>query len=237
MRTAVAIVKFQKLESNKFKKSIECQFDKINAINELKKFYNQGKLFHVEESKKFAYYIRKFTIPFDELKSIHENLLQQFVNYLKQLNGNIHERVRYFLCLALKYLTRNSKPLKGEIPFSLLINLVKQCSNEIIKTELVYTLVYMTEKSTLNKELIDELSSLVLNKFDINEEAKGLLLAQLEISKSLHNNDQLKAEHRFISPGQSNGNQKTNKLIVTKTIQTVKSTFNNKDSEEAKMIL
>ncbi|CAF1391517.1 unnamed protein product [Didymodactylos carnosus] len=234
--TALAVRKFQKFESDRFKQSIECEFDKTVAINELKRSHEQDKSFDLKESKKFAYYIRKFTLTFDELKYVHTDLLSQLNKYLNGLSSNFDEQVHYFLCLSLKYLTQNSKQLKEEIQYSLVIDLIKRCNNESIKTELVYTLAYMTEKLTLNNELIDELSSLVLNKFDINEEAKGLLLAQLEISKSLHGNDQLKTEYRFISTGKSNGNQKMNKLVVTKTIQTVKSTFNNKESEEAKMI-
>ncbi|CAF4844118.1 unnamed protein product, partial [Rotaria sp. Silwood1] len=94
----------------------------------------------------------------------------------------------------------------------------------------------MTEKSTLNNELINELSSLVLNTFDINEDAKEFLLIRLENSKSVYSSDQLKMEHRFKSTGHSNSNKKMNKLVVTKTIQTVKSSYNNKQSEETQMI-
>ncbi|CAF3745317.1 unnamed protein product [Rotaria sp. Silwood1] len=94
----------------------------------------------------------------------------------------------------------------------------------------------MTEKSTLDNELINELSSLVLNTFDINEDAKEFLLIRLENSKSVYSSDQLKMEHRFKSTGHSNSNKKMNKLVVTKTIQTVKSSYNNKQSEETQMI-
>ncbi|CAF1318866.1 unnamed protein product [Didymodactylos carnosus] len=236
IRTALAVRKFQKLESDKFKRSIECEFDKTVAINQLKCSYKQGKLFHLEESKKFAYYIRKFTITFDELGHVHTNLLNQFSKYLKDLDGNVDEQVQYFLCLSLKYLTRNSEQLIKEIQYSDVIDWIKRRKDESVKSQLVYTLVYMTEKSTLDNELINELSSLMLNRFDINEEAKGFLLTRLEISKSVDHNDQLKTEHRFKSAGKSNGNQKMNKLVVTKTIQTVKSSYNNKESEETKMI-
>ncbi|CAF2144698.1 unnamed protein product [Rotaria magnacalcarata] len=236
IRTALAVRKFQKLESDKCKRSIECEFDKTVAINELTRFYKHDKLFHLEESKKFAYYIRKFTITFDELRHVHKNLLNQFSKYLKDLDGNVNEQVRYFLCLSLKYLTRNSEQLITEIQYSDVIDCIKRCKDESVMTELVYTLTYMTEKSTLDNELINELSSLVLNRFDINEDAKGFLLTRLEISKSVDRNDQVKTDHRFKSAGKSNGNQKMNKLVVTKTIQTVKSSYNNKESEETKMI-
>ncbi|CAF2102630.1 unnamed protein product [Rotaria magnacalcarata] len=235
IRTALAVRKFQKLESDKCKRSIECEFDKTVAINELRSFYKQDKLFHLEESKKFAYYIRKFTITFDELRHVHKNLLNQFSKYLKNLDGNVNEQVQYFLFLSLKYLTRNSEQLITEIQYSDVIDWIKQCKDESVMTELIYTLSYMTEKSTLDNELINELSSLVLNRFDINEDAKGFLLTRLEITKSVDRSDPVKAEHRFKSAGKSNGNQKMNKLVVTKTIQTVKSSYNNKESEETKM--
>ncbi|CAF1564091.1 unnamed protein product, partial [Didymodactylos carnosus] len=235
MRTVLAVQKFLKLESNKFKQSIECEFDKTIAINELKRSYEQGNLFHLEQCKKLAYYIRKFTITFDELRNIHENLPHQFKNCLESLNGNINEQVHYFLCLSLKYLTRNSEQLSNKIQYSNIINLIKRCNNECINTELVYTLAYMTEKSTLNNELIDELNSLVLNRSDLNEDAKVCLLTRLEISKNVDRQDQLKTEHRFKSTSQSNSKQKPAK-VVTKTIQTVKSTYNNKESEETKMM-
>ena len=228
IRTALAVRKFQKLESDRFKRSVECEFDKTTAINELKGFYERGSLFHLEQCKKLAYYIRKFTITFDELKNIHANLFRQFIDHLKSSNGNIN----YFLCLSLKYLTRNSEQLSNEIRYSDIINLIKQCHNECINTELVYILAYMTEKSTLNNELVDELSSLVLNRSDLNEDAKTYLLARLEINKTADRQDQLKTEHRF----KSAGNKKPAKLVVTKTIQTVKSTCNNKESEETKMM-
>ncbi|CAF1433891.1 unnamed protein product [Adineta steineri] len=226
---ALAIRKFQKLESNKFKQSIECEFDKTVAINKLKNSYKQGKLFSLEESKKFAYYIRKFALTFDDLKSIH-------IDLLKNLNGHVDEQIQYFICISLKYLTRNSKASINEIEYSVIIDLIKQCNNESVKTELIYTLAYMIEKATPDNELINEINNLVLNRYDIHEDAKGFLLTRLEISKGVDRNDQLKTEHRFKPAGKSNGNQKMNKLVVTKTIQTVKSSYNNKQSEETKMI-
>ncbi|CAF2128924.1 unnamed protein product [Rotaria magnacalcarata] len=101
IRTALAVRKFQNFESDKCKRSIECELDKTVAINELKRFYKQDKLFHLEESKKFPYYIRKVTITFDELRHVHKNLLNQFSKYLKDLNGNVNEQVQCFLCLSL----------------------------------------------------------------------------------------------------------------------------------------
>ncbi len=51
--TALAIRKFQKLESNRFKKSIECEFHKTVAIDELKCSPKENKLFDLKESKKY----------------------------------------------------------------------------------------------------------------------------------------------------------------------------------------
>ena len=235
-KTALAVSKFQKFESDKFKKSIECVFDKTSAINELKAFYQQGKFFHLKELTKFAYYIRKFTITFDELTNIHPNLLGHFVKSLKNFDENVDQHLQYLRCVSLKYLTRNSKQLKEDIPYSFVIDLIKRCHHKSIMTELVYTLIFMTEKSTLTNKLIDELNSLLLNKSDIDEEAKGLLLARIEMSKTLQDNVQSRTEHRFITIGKSNENPKKNKLAVTKTIQIVKSTSNNKESEESKMV-
>ncbi|CAF1264835.1 unnamed protein product [Didymodactylos carnosus] len=228
IRTALAVRKFQKLESDKFKRSIECEFDKTVAINQLKCSYKQGKLFHLEESKKFAYYIRKFTITFDELGHVHTNLLNQFSKYLKDLDGNVDEQVQYFLCLSLKYLTRNSEQLIKEIQYSDVIDWIKRRKDESVKSQLVYTLVYMTEKSTLDNELINELSSLMLNRFDINEEAKGFLLTRLEISKSVDHNDQLKTEHRFKSADAlKNRNRMLNMKTTLEKINTVNDTIDD----------
>jgi len=77
--TVLAVRKFQKLGSHKFKQSIECQFDRKVAINQVKSFFEQDILFHLNESKQFVYYIRKFTITFDELKKIHINLFNEFL--------------------------------------------------------------------------------------------------------------------------------------------------------------
>ncbi|CAF1444874.1 unnamed protein product [Adineta steineri] len=216
--------------------SIECEFDKTVAINELKRSCNEGELFSLQDSKKFAYYIRKFALTFDELESVHTDLLNQLSNYLEVLDGKVDEQVQYLLCLSLKYLTRNSEKLTNKIQYSVVISLLKRCNSEFIGTELVYTLAYMNEKSTIDNELIHELSSLVLNRFDIHEGAKRFLLTRLEISKSVHSNDQLKTEHQFKSTSTSNGSFKMNKLVVTKTIQTVRTSYNNKQSEETKMI-
>ena len=234
--TVVAVRKFQKLESNKFKQSIECEFDKTAAISELKHSYKPDESFYLEECKTLAYYVRKFTLTFDDLKNVHTNLLDQLSKYLKGLDGDLDEQVQYFLCLSLKYLIQKSEQLINEIQYSDVIDMIKRCKNDSVKTELVNTLAYMTEKLTLDNKLINELSSLVLNRFDIDEDARGFLLAQLEISKSVHRNDQLKTEHQFKSTSPFNANKKMNKLVVTKTIQTVKSSYNNKESEETKMI-
>ena len=240
---AVAIRKFQRFESDKFKKSIECTFDKTTALDELKALYSKDKVFYLKEFVKLTYYVRKFALTLDEL-SFNRDLLS---GLFQHLNDGIHaadstdQRRSYFLCLSLKYLVRNSEWTGPTGPRIIeTIQLIRSYSSDSIKPELILVLAHLIAKSheTFGNELHVELADLVSGLAEVSQEVKAFFFSQLEGNKAIHSNQMNVigsnaggdvAKFKSLTTGRS---VKKNQQVVTKTIQAVKSKTNNKKSEE-----
>jgi len=244
---ALAIRKFQRFESNKFKNSLECNFDKQSALEELRLLYNEEEAFFVREFVKVAYFIRKFSLTFTDLR-FRENedlgrcaLVDDICKHLKdgcKPNAPSDQKFVYFLCLSLKYLTRNSSNETSVIPLNIsqIVELIESCSSSLIKSELVALLAYLIEKSnTLSKELNIKLENLVLSLTELNHEAKAFFLTKLESNKSMNlhaTGVEEKNKDAKVGKTMAIQNVKRNQQVVTKTMQAVKSKHETKNSEE-----
>ena len=240
---AVAIRKFQRFESDKFKKSIECTFDKEAALNELKALHDEDEAFYLTEFVKLSYYVRKFVLTFNDL-SFNGDLASRIFQYL---NDGINaadatdQRRRNFLCLSWKYLVRNSERASQIGPsITEIIQLIRSYPSDVIKSELILVLAHRIEKSneTLCNELNTELANFVLGLAEVSQEVKAFLLSRLKSNESINSNEynatgstQGGDALKFKSPATARSVQK-NQQVVTKTIQAVKSKSNNKNSEE-----
>ena len=234
---AVAIGKFQRFESDKFKKSIECTFDKKTALDELKALYSTDKAFYRKEFVQLTYYVRKFALTLDDLSVIRDLLSHMF----QHLNDGIHttnatdQRRNYFLCLSLKYLVRNSE-WTGQTGswIAETIQLIRRYPSDSIQSELVLVLAHLIAKSheTLGNELKIELTDLVLGLAEVSQEVKAFFFSQLESNQlNITGSTQGGDVPKFKSLSTSRSLKK-NQQVVTKTIQAVKTKINNKKSEE-----
>ena len=240
---AVAIRKFQRFESDKFKKSIECTFDKKAALDELKALHGKDEAFYLKEFVKLAYYVRKFGLALNDL-SFNGDVLSHFFQHLNDridAANAIDQRRSYFLCLSLKYLIRNSQwaaPIGPSI--TKILQLIRRNASDSIKSELILMLAHLIEKSneTLHSELNIELADLVLGLAEVSHEVKAFFFSRLESNKSINSNQsnvtgsiQGGDVPKFKSAATARSVKK-NQQVVTKTIQAVKSKTNNKKSEE-----
>src|SRR6218665_3907063 len=181
-RVAVAIRKFQRFESDRFKNSVEYNFDREAALEELRCLYAGNEGFFRQESVKLFYFIRKFSLTFDDLNSIEgehlarATLLQCMYEFLEDVckhNGADGQRPVYFLCLSLKYLTRNSS--SAPLNISSIVKLIGICNSSVLATELVALLAHVIEKTgnVLGEAQSAELENLVLNLPELSQEAKA----------------------------------------------------------------
>ena len=114
-RVAIAIRKFQKFESDNFKNSLEYQFDKQGALDELTCLYTKDEVFFEQEFVKLAYFIRKFVLTFEDLSSVESRKLDgcalarrifERLKYGVSQNSSSDQKLLYFLSLSLKYLLK-----------------------------------------------------------------------------------------------------------------------------------
>ncbi|CAF0762503.1 unnamed protein product [Brachionus calyciflorus] len=225
-RIALMVRKFQKSESENFIRSIKFEFSKHEAKDELKSYFGKTRTnYDVKELENLVCMIRKFDLNFEEVP---------FLNILDLLENNEEETKLYFL-KAFKYLCRNSSNLSKFFKVNKILSLIKTNKNYKIWNELVWSLGYVFDdsKEKINGEIERDISTLVINNAEICDHAKAFLISRIEASKSI--NDISKAEHytnKSITIMNKNYNNKRNQLVVTKTIQTVKSTVKNRKSEE-----
>ena len=196
---AVAIRKFQRFESEKYKNLIEYNFDKQAALEELKQLYAEDEAFCLKEFVKLGYFIRKFCLTFTDLISIGNEgghkcvLVDKIIQHLSDESDNhivaTAEQLRFYLCLSLKYLTRNScnESTVKHLKISQISPWIRRYDSLRIKTELVALLAYLIEKSneTLNIELSAYLENLVLNLSEVTLESKAFFFSKLEANKAI----------------------------------------------------
>ncbi|CAG0914726.1 unnamed protein product [Notodromas monacha] len=119
---AIAIRKFQKFATNKFKESLKFYFDKRVALDELEALHKADRMFFIKEFVKVSYFIRKFDLTLDDLTGRLPGIVDDMYGYLEESltrrrrrgDGDYcdapaeHEKRIQFLCSCFKYLARNS---------------------------------------------------------------------------------------------------------------------------------
>lgn len=227
-RITLMVRKFQKIESEKFIDSIEYELDKQSGLKELKISFNQNNdNFTLKNLEKFVYLIRKFNVDFDEITPI---IKIDFTSMLKE-----GEDVNQLFFKALKYLCRNSSNSFKYIKSTNILNLIKNCKSGLVKNELVWSLGYLIELSNekFNNQMENEIKSLIINNSEISDESKSFLLSKMETNKSVGEFNKIESQNKKTTTLiNSKNNGKKNQLVVTKTIQTVKSTVKDRQSEE-----
>jgi len=230
---AIAVRKFQKFESDKFKKSLTFNFDKRAALDELRCLCatdDDGSLSRKEHLIKLAYYVRKFNLTFEDLSSVG---LQVDVQMCERLLKD-DEKTMYFLCLSLKYLSRNSDDETNPLEISSIAQLIGTiCDRPLVKDELVALLLYRFEKlhvGRLDSNQSAKLQSLIANMPELNQNVRALILDKFECSKAADRRD--KQEKERTTKSMAVRKVKKNQQVVSKTIQTVKSQQETKSSEE-----
>ena len=168
------------------------------------------------------YIIRKFNLNFDELTSFLKIDFNSYIRLQYKENENLK------IIKALKYLCRNSENSSKFLNSQDILNSIKTSKNVAVKNELVWLLGYSIENSNnVNLELIN---MIIINCAEINDDAKAFLLNKLEVAKIFMKNPKLVDSDKkttFINK------TKKNQLVVTKTIQIVKSSVKNRKSEES----
>jgi len=243
---AIAVRKFQKLESNKFIKSLTYNFDKQAALNELTHIYAADKAFFLKDFVKLAYFIRKFTLTFEDLSSLDRKESNILVHDIYEQVKNscctdADQKLLHFLCLSLKYLSQNScnESIGNPLEISSIASLIGVCVSPIVQNELVTLMACRIESlcEVLSSDQSDALETLVLNLPELKQDAKVFFLSKLE-------NNQIFTQHEIV---QKNKDDKfgavmsvrkveRNQQVVTKTIQTVKSKDGTKISEETDFV-
>ncbi len=157
------------------------------------------------------------------------------------INDNEKSQLNYFLCVTLKHLARNSREPNKVFQLENIVHLVNSYKSYSIKVELVLILAYLIDKfnnrTPLSSKFIEELTNLVLGLDELDQDVKSFFLCKIEAYKAQNlNNNKITLNNKgksFSSRPIVIKNVKKNQQTVTKTIQTIKSKVNNKNSEEA----
>lgn len=217
---ALAVRKFQKFESNKYKKSLRHYFDKNAAVEEINGTLHFDKDFFV----KLVYLIRKFKLTFQDLTN-SKQIVAFFNDCLKQKNQKMLDQTMLnFLCMALKFLTKNSSDNLGLLDMSFIVSVLKEglLENHVRITLLSLIMTYF-EKMNIEEKLLKD----ILDLDDLGADARSFFLSMSNNTKSL---DEQEGERKF-SMGITK--VKKNRLAVTKNVQSVKSRENTQTSEES----
>lgn len=160
-RIAIMMRKFEKCASESFKNSLNYIFDRKQAINNLKKENASVKqlLSNGEQLANLVYYIRKFDFDWNDMKIVYEkfDFLGAAIERLKSFQNQTESdfECAYLICLSIKYLCRNSKNLStlaNMISPFVVLDLVSSLTDDVIKTELVWTLGYVIQSCGLSCE-------------------------------------------------------------------------------------
>ncbi|RNA03524.1 helicase carboxy-terminal domain, partial [Brachionus plicatilis] len=222
-------------ESEKYKNLIEFNFDKKTAIDEFKILFKKDPQFFLTQFFKLSYYIRKFHLTFTDLESISTLLSQRIYKYLNDVTTSFDQnRLNYFSCLCLKYLVRNSMEMPVFIHLESIMNMIKDNTCHPIKTELVFILAYVIEKSNdsvLINQFSTELNNLVFDLVELDHDVKEFFFSKLELHKT-KKFDREMSKKSETSKEKKIKTVKNNHQVVTKAIQTVRSNKNNNKTEE-----
>lgn len=157
-KIAIMMRKFEKSASENFKNSLTYIFDKEQAISH----HLNEKGSDSEQRANLIYFIRKFDLDWNHMKSIFTNFdfREEAIKYLKrfqqQNQTDADLECAYLTSLAIKYLCRNScktmSNLTSVLDPLLVLDLLSTLTDDGIKTQLVWTLGYIIQSCTLSRD-------------------------------------------------------------------------------------
>ena len=230
--------KYERRVSENYKDLIIYNYENESALCLIKKSKSLIELLN-KEPHFLVQNIRKFNINLDVLNN---NMNIDYNKYLS--NENIfgdckNDKLFYWFCLSLKYLCRNSITSSSRIDISKFID-IKIITARLMKTsdmltnrvknELVMVLAYLIESLNENKKEINNILDIkaeILKTTEICDDVREFLLSK--IGANMNN----KQQQTIISTKYNKYIKKErNEKVVTKTIQTVKSSIPSQTSEE-----
>ncbi len=251
--TSLAIQKFQKFQSVKFKRSLSYQFDRDAALDELTGLYNGDQdVFFTKHFRLLAYYVRKFNLTFEDFaKKLTKTFTPNLVDNLRKVNGISSDddlaRTR-LLCSAFKFLIRNSKGRKNPIGISTIAALCERPlggrNNESVITELLMCYVHNLDETEMDKHQSEcqELLSALLKMPSLTADSKAFFIGKLDRKRDRVDEenvrddedlDELRMNDKSVVPRKVKKNQQA----VSKTIQTVRArqqtTTQSEEEQEA----
>lgn len=175
---AFAVRKFQKFESNSYKKSLAYTFDKEELIDNFKRDYSYRKDFFLKDIYSFVYAIRKFKLNFTDFKFV-DNFPNELINLTKT-----NRTYSVLLSQSLKYLIMNNKTC--DIDLKLLVDTLRTVRND----DMVYSIGILIEKASKEIEscLISEIKD-ILSSSDFNAESKSFVFEIIEKTHANNNNN------------------------------------------------
>ncbi|CAG0894755.1 unnamed protein product, partial [Cyprideis torosa] len=231
---AFAIQKFQKFESNKYKRKLGYHFDKRAALNRLNALAADDTNFFLEDFVMLAYFVRKFKLTAEDVSCLNGGpLVSSLMKYLKnQLNQDPtttdHRRL-HFSSVSLKLLLtgNNSTSLQDILE---VIEICKICKNSDILDELVFVLMqwFETQDKEVETETHQHLVLSILEVPNLKPDARAFFQTKTSTKKAIGT----QALAQETSKPLTIPKVKKNQQVVSKTIQTVKSKQESKSSEE-----
>ena len=235
---ALAVRKFQNLESNKFKKSLIHHIDKQACLEKIRHLCDADQQFLLEQSVELAYLIRKFDLTFQDINfQLVKNILRCLQNILiKDTNNASNMTPLNFLCMSLKFLTQNSN---------------NDCVTMTMSLQHISCIIKLLEKGHVTSDIRKTLTSFLMVWFEKQNEEQSSKDNTDLIASILHLPDlsvDVKTYFRTLSEYNNLGSSETkenvaksmtiqrvkkNQQVVSRTMQTVKSKQESKTSEEA----
>jgi hypothetical protein len=211
-------------EMDSYKRSLNVNFEKNEIIDIFKRDYKKRKDFYLDDINFFNLMIRRFQLNFNSFEFV-DNFSDALAQTIKNDKNN-----QVLLSQILKYLTENNPT--SEINFlKLLINLVESVENNEVKKELFYSIGYSLEKiSELESDQLNQLRFiLTTSNNEIEYEAKSFLFKIIEKFQTFNDTNLLNYNSKI-------SNFKKKNLIISKTIQTIKTKNKNITKSEKKHV-
>ncbi|KAA0202607.1 hypothetical protein HAZT_HAZT002059, partial [Hyalella azteca] len=211
-------------------------FDKEGPLKELRGLFEKNVLFR-DHSAKLVYFIRKCHLTFEDVKDftvfvsgIKKTFKGRFYDYLQWKCAS--QKLLRLLCIAYKHLSRNSGDAAVDPTriFKVIVWLEKW-KKSVINNELVMPLVrdLVTYSPALGNKR-SKLKKLVNDLSEVNPDKKSSLITAIN-NKAIHEREKTrnstKLKFSSVVP-----KVRKNLQVVSRTIQTVKSKHEEKNSEE-----
>ena len=229
---ALAVKKFQKLESNNFKKSLIHQFDREACLQEINNLSEADQQILMKQSVELAHLIRRFDLTFQDLNfELVNNILRYLHDNLMTDKNNDSNMTRLnFLCMSLEILTQNSNNDLRPQHIPCVIELLEKghMTSDIRKTLTSFLMVWFGKQNEEQntKDNADLIAS-ILNLPDLSVNVKTYFSTLSEYNTPA-SSEPKENMTRLMAIPRVNKNQQ----VVSRTIQTVKTKQESKTSEE-----